>query len=262
MSEPTKSADGQAPPVCPRHPDRVSYVRCQRCEQPVCPQCQVPAPVGVLCVDCVRAANQAARGARTGLGFPRALGRPYVTITIIAANVAFYVYGMGVGLAQWQRTYGLFPPLSEQEPWRWVTSGFVHGSLWHIGMNMFVLYQFGSQLERVMGRLRYGLLYGISLLGGSAAIQLLAAPVSLHVGASGAIFGLFGAYGLLLYKLKLPWQSMATTAGLWLALGFFLPSISWEGHIGGLVLGTLTMLVMMRLVSPSPHRRAPTSLGK
>ncbi len=262
MSEPTQGAAGQAPPVCPRHPDRVSYVRCQRCERPVCPQCQVPAPVGVLCVDCVRAANQAARTSRTGLGFPRAPGRPYVTLGIIAANVAFYVYGIGAGLYRWQTTWGLWPAASDQEPWRWVTSGFVHGGLWHIGLNMFVLYQFGSELERVMGRLRFGLLYGLSLLGGSAAIQALAAPNSLHIGASGAVFGLFGAYGLLLYKLKLPWQSMAATAGIWLAVGFFLPSISWEGHIGGLVIGTLTMVTMLRLAGQSPFGRASTSQRK
>ncbi|WP_291379248.1 rhomboid family intramembrane serine protease [Demequina sp.] len=255
MSEPTQGAPQQAPPVCPRHPDRVSYVRCQRCERPACPQCQVPAPVGVLCVDCARAASQAARGARTGLGFPRALGRPYVTIGIIVANVAFYVYGMGAGLSRWHATYGLWPALTDQEPWRWLTSGFVHGSLWHIGINMYVLYQFGSQLEQVMGRLRFGILYGVSLVGGSAAIQVLATPNSLHVGASGAVFGMFGAYGILLYKLKLPWQSMATTAGLWLAVGFFLPGISWEGHIGGLLLGTLTMGVMLRLVGQSPFTR-------
>ncbi len=259
MSEPTQGAPEQAPPVCPRHPDRVSYVRCQRCERPVCPQCQVSAPVGVMCVDCVRDANKAARGARTGLGFPRAMGRPNVTVGIIAANVAFYLYGMVTGLYNWQETYGLWPAASGQEPWRWITSGFVHGGLFHIGMNMFVLYQFGSELERVMGRLRYGLLYGVSLLGGSAAIQLLAGPNSLHVGASGAIFGLFGAYGLLLYKLKLAWHSMAVTAGIWLAIGFVLPNISWEGHIGGLVLGTLTMLVMMRLASQSSLGR--TSSG-
>lgn len=261
MSEPMPGQAQSAPPVCPRHPDRVSYVRCQRCERPACPECQVPAPVGVLCVDCVREANKAARGARTGLGFPRALGRPYVTLTIIGANVAFYLYGMATGLGRWQTTYGLFPPLSDQEPWRWVTSGFVHGSLWHIGLNMFVLYQFGSQLEQVMGRLRYGILYGVSLLGGSAAIQLIAPTVSLHVGASGAIFGLFGAYGLLLYKLKLPWQSLAVTAGLWLVIGFFLPHISWEGHLGGLIAGTLTMAVMMMLVGQSPFssHRTPRS---
>lgn len=262
MSEPTQGSPESAPPVCPRHPDRVSYVRCQRCERPACPQCQVPAPVGVLCVDCVRDANKAARGARTGLGFPRALGRPYLTLTIIGANVAFYLYGIVTGLYRWQTTYGLWPAIADQEPWRWVTSGFVHGSLWHIGINMFVLYQFGSQLEQVMGRLRYGILYGVSLIGGSAAVQVLAAPNSLHLGASGAIFGLFGAYGLLLYKLKLPWQSMAATAGIWLAVGFFLPGISWEGHIGGLFLGVATMLVMMGLVGQSPLRKGPTSASK
>ena len=93
-------------------------------------------------------------------------------------------------------------------------------------------------------------------MGGSAAIQVLAAPNSLHLGASGAVFGLFGAYGLLLYKLRLPWQSLAATAGIWLAVGFFLPGISWEGHIGGLIFGTLTMVVMMRLVGQSPFTRS------
>ncbi len=257
MSEPTQEAPGAvAPPVCPRHPDRVSYVRCQRCERPACPQCQVPAPVGVLCVDCVRAANQAARGARTGLGFPRAPGRPYVTLGIIAAAVGFYLYGMATGFSQWQITYGLWPAASAQEPWRWITSAFVHGGLFHIGINMFVLYQVGSQLEPVMGRVRFAILYGVSLVGGSVAIQLLAAPNSLHLGASGAIFGLFGAYGLLLYKLKLPWQSMAATAGIWLAAGFFLAGISWQGHVGGLVFGTLTMVVLLRLVGQSPFSGA------
>jgi membrane associated rhomboid family serine protease len=255
VSEPMQGEPQSAPPVCPRHPDRVSYVRCQRCERPACPQCQVPAPVGVLCVDCVREANKAARSTRSGLGFPRALGRPNVTLAIIGANVAFYLYGLVTGLSRWQVTYGLFPPLSGQEPWRWVTSGFVHANLLHIGLNMFVLYQLGSQLEQVMGRLRYGILYGVSLLGGSAAIQLIAPTVSLHLGASGAIFGLFGAYGLLLYKLKLPWQSMAATAGIWLVAGFFLPNISWEGHLGGLVVGTLTMGAMMMLVGQSPFSR-------
>ena len=246
MTEMQPGVPYSAPPVCPRHPDTVAYVKCQRCERPTCPQCQVPAPVGVLCVDCAREAKRAVSQGRNSLGFKRG-GTPLVTYALLAANIAFFLYGSAVGSWQWQITYGLVPSLGFEEPWRLVTSAFVHGGFLHIAINMFMLFQFGTQLERILGSARFAVLYGVSLLGGSAAILALGGDNTVHVGASGAIFGLFAAYGVLLYKLKLQWQAIAIQAGLWLVLGFMLAGILWEGHLGGAVAGAATALVMLGL---------------
>ncbi len=234
-------------PFCPRHPDRISYVRCQRCERPTCPQCQVAAPVGVLCVDCVRDAEKSAGGTRARAAAAAQSGSGRVTKILIGMNVAFYLYGNATGVRAWQVDFGLIPGLGASEPWRWVTSGFVHVGILHIGLNMLMLYQFGRQLESVLGWKRFVTLYGVSLLGGSLAIALLAPGNSLHVGASGAIFGLFAAYGVLLYSRKLPWQSLAASAGIWLVAGFIIPGISWQGHVGGAIAGAVTMVAILAL---------------
>ncbi len=256
-------------PVCPRHPDRVSYVSCQRCGRPACPECQTPAPVGVICVDCAREAQRQSRSVVNRLGFTSAFGKPYVTYTIIALNVAAYLYGTQIlgtgglqtliyGSNEWGVAWGLIPALGGElgglgEEWyRWISSGFLHFGLLHIGMNMLVLFQFGTQLEPIMGRARFAALYVISLLGGSLAVELLASS-GVHGGASGAIFGLFAAYAVVLYKLKLNYQSVVTTGGLWLVLGFIVPGLSWQAHLGGAIAGAVTMLAMLHWVS-SPQR--------
>ena len=244
MTDASYGAPPEAP-VCPRHPDRVSYVRCQRCERPTCPQCQVAAPVGVLCVDCAREADHASKGARARGNAAVRGGRGLATMTLIGMNVAFYLYGSATGVAAWQYNFGLIPGLGLDEPWRWVTSGFVHFGMLHIGLNMLMLYQFGRQLESVLGTARFVALYALSMLGGSLAVVLLAPALSLHAGASGAIFGLFAAFGVLLYKRKLPWQSLAASAGIWLVAGFIIPGISWQGHVGGAIAGAATMFVMI-----------------
>jgi len=257
----TDATNGSPPaaPVCPRHPDRVSYVRCQRCERPACPQCQIPAPVGVLCVDCAREADKASSAARARAAAATGQGRGRATIALIAMNVAFYLYGLSTGMAEWQVKFGLIPGFGVHEPWRWITSGFVHsspanGGLLHIGLNMLMLYQFGRQLELVLGWKRFVALYGLSLVGGSAAIVLLAKDMSLHLGASGAVFGLFAAFGVVLYRRKLPWQSLAASAGIWLVAGFVIPNISWQGHLGGAIVGGVTMLVMLMMEETKSRR--------
>jgi membrane associated rhomboid family serine protease len=205
----------------------------------------VAAPVGVLCVDCVRAAEKTAGGARARAAARS--GRGTVTIALIGMNVAFYLYGMLTGMTAWQTTFGLAPALGVTEPWRWVTSAFVHVGLLHIGLNMLMLYQFGRQLEMVLGTARFVVLYVVSMVGGSLAVVVLAHGFGVHVGASGAIFGLFAAYGVLLYSRKLPWQSLAATAGIWLVAGFIIPGISWQGHVGGAIAGAATMAVYLAL---------------
>lgn len=249
------SATG-APPVCPRHPDRVSYVRCQRCNRPTCPECQRPASVGIQCVDCVNEAKKQQRPMRSRLGFTAAQGPPIVTYVLVGLNVAVFLLGMLFIGGNWQYYLALWPGYSAEfgpqfidvgnEWYRWATSGFAHFGWLHLGMNMFVLWQFGTQLEPILGRVRYVALYVVSLLGGSLAIELLASGTSPHAGASGAIFGLIAAYAIILKRLQLPFQSLVATAGIWLVLGFVIPGVSWQGHLGGAIAGALTMLVMFR----------------
>lgn len=235
-------------PVCPRHPNTVAYVRCQRCERPTCPACQRPAAVGVMCVDCVNQARAQQRPMKSRLGFVAAQGAPLVTYAIIALNVVFFAYGIATGERSWQVTWGMVPAFTDAEPWRVLTSAFVHGSFFHIGINMFVLWQFGSTMEVALGRFRYAGLYVGSALGGSAAIQFLAPERSLHVGASGAVFGLIAAYAIVLKTLNLPYQQVAFLGGAWLVAGYFIGQISWQGHLGGAIAGAALMLIMLRRV--------------
>lgn len=254
MTDDAGAASADAP-TCPRHPDRVSYVRCQRCERPTCPECQRPAAVGVLCVDCVREAQRQQRPMRSRLGFTAASGPPVVTLALIAINVAVFLLAPALLGPTWNWELALWPvsdpaqianPEAGGEWWRWITSGFVHFGLVHLGLNMFVLFQFGGMLEPVMGRVRYLALYGGSLLGGSAMIMLLGELGPPHGGASGAIFGLLTAYAIVLRKLRLPYQSLAIIAGVWLVAGLFIPGLSWQGHLGGAVAGAVIMLAMLR----------------
>jgi len=254
--------DSAAPPVCPRHPDRISYVRCQRCGRPVCPECQRPAPVGIQCIDCVNE-EAARRGPLLNrLGFVTAGGTPVVTYGLIAANIAAYAYGYVIlGAVKWWAMWGLLPSDGSglfalgTEPYRWITSGFVHFGLIHLLMNMFVLWQFGTQLEPALGRVRFAILYFVSLIGGSAAIVLLGEQGSVHGGASGAIFGLIAGFAVVLLKLKMPAQSLIASAGIWLVLGFFIGGVSWQGHVGGIAAGALTMLAMLNGVEKRQKRR-------
>jgi len=257
-----RSAEVAAEPVCPRHPDRVSYVRCQRCERPACPQCQRPAAVGIQCVDCVREQARATPSVRTVFGGRASDGRPVVTLTIIGICALFYlgqlVPGSGVTAA-----LQLAPGQVAQEPWRLITSAFLHSPslILHILFNMLVLYQIGPGLEQALGRARFAALYLVSALGGSVGYLLLGVdtsfPAALQppvVGASGAVFGLFGALLVLTRSLGRRDQALVATIVINFVLGVLIPNVAWQGHLGGLVVGALAALVIAR--APAPHRAA------
>ena len=214
--------------------------------------------MGVLCVDCLNEARSQARPIRSRLGFTMTAGPPRVTYALIGLNVAAYVYGLIIGQGQWLSQWGLYP--NDQfgifelgtEPYRWITAGFAHVGLWHIGMNMLALWQMGQALEPALGRWRFLGLYAASLLGSSLAVVLLGTPA---VGASGAIFGLLAAYGIVLRRLNLPYTQVLVIAAIFIGgplLAEFVPGLgifsglSWQGHLGGAVVGAITMLVMFR----------------
>ncbi len=244
-------------PVCPRHPDRPSYVRCQRCGRPACPDCQRAAAVGFQCVDCVNETKRTTPAVKTVYGGAVATGKPVVTFGIVALCAVMYVLQWIVP-DEWIYQNLAFanvfasPEFGEFEPWRMLTAAFLHsqGFILHIVLNMYMLWIFGQALEPLLGRVRFLALYLISAIGGSVGYLLLTpgympgAPLAGVVGASGAIFGLFGAM-LLVQR-----HRGGDTRQLWIliaingVIGFVVPQIAWQAHLGGLVTGALCAAVI------------------
>ena len=177
-----------------------------------------------------------ARRSRTGL----LAGAP-VTQAIVIATVACWLVGLipGVGLG---RLLGFSPLLSATEPWRALTVMVVHADVLHLLFNMIGVLLFGSFVERSLGHARFLAVYLLSGLGGSAAVLLLAAPYepgwfALHVGASGALFGLLGVVLTPTRALDRNWGGAAVFLVLNVVYSIVSPGISWESHAGGLVVG-------------------------
>ncbi|MCS6711782.1 rhomboid family intramembrane serine protease [Brachybacterium sp. EF45031] len=258
-------ADEQ-PPVCPRHPDRVSYVRCRRCGRPACGECQRPTPVGMICVDCERdlARLQAGAAPRTALG-GRASGmvRPLVTYSLIGLCVVLFL-GQMVGGGVVEQLLAFTPARSLLMPWTFVTSGFLHGGLAHIALNMFALWSIGQYLERAMGPVRFLALFLLSVIGGHVAVLLLTSVagqgwMTIHYGASGGIFGLFAAMFVIGRRTGADIAGIAVVLVLNLVLTFTMPGISWQGHLGGLVTGaavTAALFAVRPQARPGADRAA------
>ena len=234
---------------CYRHPDRQSFVLCQRCGRTICPQCQTQAAVGVHCPECVREGRASSpRRPPTIAGALRTTkDQPVVTWSIIALCVI--IYGLQL-LPNSPVTSALlyYAPYTYTEPWRMITALFVHSptSFLHILFNMFSLFIFGPIMEQMLGRVRFLALYLLSGFGGSVAV-LLIAPGTPVVGASGAIFGLLGAYFVIQRKLGGNATQLLIVIGLNLVIGF-LPgtNIAWQAHVGGVIVGAGAALVYLR----------------
>lgn len=238
---------GQQLPVCPRHPDRISYVSCQRCGRPACADCQRPAAVGVQCVDCVRDAARADRPRLTAVGGRAARSdTPVVTIALMAICVLVFA-----GELASDRVFGegaLAPFIAADQPWRLLTSAFLHSpsQIFHILFNMFALWMIGPYLEALLGRARYLALYLVSALAGSV-VYLLFQPTDgtqAVVGASGAVFGLFGAFVVLQRHLGRDSSAMVGTIAVNAVLGFLIPNVAWQAHLGGLIAGAAVAAVL------------------
>jgi membrane associated rhomboid family serine protease len=187
-----------------------------------------------------------------------------VTQSLIVINVIVFLAETATGVTLggsgtgWVWDHGvLFGPLITQnhEYWRIVTGGFLHAGLFHILVNMLSLYFVGSALEPAIGRLNFAAVYGASLLAGSFG-ALLFQPQVPTVGASGAIFGIFGALIVVAYHRGIPiWQSgLGMVLLLNLIFSFTFSGISVGGHLGGLVGG---LICGEAIVQWSERRRLP-----
>lgn len=253
-----------APPVCPRHPDRPSYVSCQRCGRPVCPECQRPAAVGIQCVDCVKEQAKTVRQPTSRFGARTRGGRPLVTMILIGICVAVYVGQLTND--EVTRQLQFVPWLAAAEPWRFLTSAFAHspGSFMHILFNMFALWITGQYLEPLLGRLKFLALFLISAVGGSVGFLLLvpvvneAGYLTAAVGASGAVFGLFAATLVLNRHLGRETGGIVAILGINVVLGFVLPNIAWQAHLGGAVTGGI-LAGILALTAPAGRTTVETA---
>jgi membrane associated rhomboid family serine protease len=179
--------------------------------------------------------------------------RTPVTMLLIAANVLAFIYEvarvgpellMGGGSLEALAQAGALVPVFVRENgeyWRLVTGGFLHGSLLHLAVNMYSLYALGRFVEAIAGTSRMAVVYAVSLVGSGLAVVHFGGPFDVTVGASGAIFGLFGALFAIGFKLGRPGMRLVRAnlgiLAINLIMTFTVPGISRWGHVGGLVVG-------------------------
>lgn len=280
----TQPSDGQAAtgvPTCYRHPDRETWISCQRCDKSICPDCMHDAAVGFQCPDCIKAANKGSRQNRAMYGGERSADPRLTSYVLIGINALlwFAVLATGgrssdviarlalvpKGTCESLSSSGYYPTavgeqlctLGTQGDGRWVpgvadgavwqliTSQFMHIEIWHIAGNMLALWILGPQLEAVLGRTRFLGLYLLSGLAGSVAVLWLSGSGGLTLGASGAIYGLFGAFAVIAHKVRGDLRSIGTVLAVNLFITFAIPNISWQGHLGGIAGGALIAAILV-----------------
>ncbi|MBK7822080.1 MAG: rhomboid family intramembrane serine protease [Tessaracoccus sp.] len=262
-----------AAPACYRHPDRATRIFCQRCDRPICPECMVPGSVGFQCPACVTQGFRETRQFDLPYGGKRSADPRITSFVLIGLNAAVWVMLQIAGMSdrlidtlalspanrcETLPNGGFWPDKGvclekgldwgfglASEPWQIITNGFTHLSPMHLGFNMLVLYMLGPSLESIFGRARFLAVYLVALLGASAAVVLFSEPFTQTLGASGAIYGMIGAVLLVALKHRGNVRSILIWLGLNIALTFFWPNVSWQGHLGGFVGGLAVAAVLM-----------------
>ncbi|MEV7397992.1 rhomboid family intramembrane serine protease [Aeromicrobium sp. NPDC092404] len=226
---------------CYRHPDREAYISCQRCERLICPECMNDASVGFQCPSCVTEGAKSVRAPRTLAGGAVSGRDGIVSMVLIGINVVAFLLQVATG----NRTGDIFQNgamqgyvVADGDYWRLLTSAFLHADVLHLAFNMYALYLFGPYIERALGTWRFIAAYVTMAVFASVFVFVLTEPTTATIGASGAVFGLFGMALILLLKAK---QDVTTLLVL-LAINAVLSlraNISWQGHLGGFVVGCL-----------------------
>ncbi len=250
---------------CYRHPDREAYISCQRCERLICPECMRDASVGFQCPSCVSEGAATIRRPRTIAG-GRISSRPgAVTYTIIGLNVAVFVLtdllridvinvagSMISGSVLSNGT--VYPGVVDGGYWRLLTSEFLHNGPTHLLFNMMALYLFGTFVESKLGAVRYVAAYLTMAVGSSVFVYWLSGPFQPTVGASGAVFGLLGLALMLLLRAREDVRGLLVLLAINAAISAFVPQISWQGHLGGFVVGCALGAVFAW--APARHRQS------
>lgn len=277
---------------CYRHPDRPTYIRCQRCGRPICGDCMISAAVGFQCPECVSAGAKQTRQNDGTYGGSRSRNPMVTTIVLIAINVGVWL-AVFLGLFN-NAILDLFALLpggrcdSVSQPdaiypsagrvactaigdgswvsgvadgswWQLITSAFTHEAIWHIAFNMLALWFLGPGLERILGRVRFLAVYLVSAFAGSTAVMWFSPPTSQTLGASGAIFGLLGALLVVAYKVHGDVRNILFWLGINILFTFTGDGISWQAHMGGLVGGAVAAAIIV--YAPRKERTLVQWLG-
>jgi membrane associated rhomboid family serine protease len=253
-----------------RHPSRETGVSCSSCGRPICPDCMTPTPVGMRCPECARERTRVTRGIRSRPSTPVATQALIVinVIVFLAETASGAPLGGGGGGTIWNHGALFGPALTGNNPfpvytgtheyWRLLTAGFIHDGILHIGINMLSLWFVGTALEPAIGTRNFLAVYFTSLLAGSFGAVLFQ-PDYPTIGASGAIFGIFGALIVVARARGIPfWQSgLGFVLVLNLVFSLSVRGISIGGHLGGLVAGLITGWLIVEL----GERRRMTTLA-
>lgn len=279
---PETGAGQTAAPVCYRHPDRETWVSCTRCERPICPDCMRPASVGFQCPSCVNEGAKTVRTARTAFGGRLDGEQGLVTRILLTLNATIFgitvlsgalygvenamrvLMGRGLGRSDLYQWFAMHPStgpyywiddngqlsgvivdgVAQGQLWRLVTAGFLHYGIIHLLFNMWALLILGREVERMVGRWRFVAIYLLSGVGGALGEYLLGNPIGFSAGASGSVFGLFGALFFFFRRLNLDPRGLVVIVAINFALGVIIPNVSWLGHLGGLIAGAVAGAVV------------------
>jgi membrane associated rhomboid family serine protease len=275
-------------PVCYRHPSKETYVRCTRCERPICPDCMNEASVGHQCPECVAQGRRTQRPARTAFGGSVTGRAGTATKALVGINVvvmlvsilsggANAVAGGGWGgllggstpLTEWGAVLGsaVYGPagdlavhgIAQGEWYRLFTAMFLHYGVLHLLMNMYALWFLGRDVERVLGTARFVGLYLLAGLGGNVAAYLFSASNSMTAGASTAVFGMMSAIFVLLKRLNLSVAPILPVIVINVVFTLVISNLSVAGHFGGLVVGAIVAAILA--YAPKERRNLVQGVG-
>jgi membrane associated rhomboid family serine protease len=266
---------------CYRHPDVETGVHCTRCGRPICPDCMIPAPVGHQCPECVAEARREFRaGPGRRIAVANVRRRASVTTVLLALIGVMYVVEvltggsgalingpsppqlvkLGASIDLFQAPGGGIGGIAVGQYWRLLTAMFLHEGIIHIAFNAYALWIFGSVVEQELGRVRFALIYFVTGIVGGAASYAFGPSFTAGVGASGAIFGVFGAF--IAYNFRRRHLAIAAarlrTAFMLIAINAFIafsvPGIDWRDHAGGLLAGLVAGYAVEGTGSQSTRR--------
>ena len=233
---------------CKKHPTSETNVRCSRCEDFICTNCMVPASIGYQCPSCASDSTPIIKGINRNRFIP-SQKNTQVTKFLSISLLVVYVFQFLLGDVLIANFALSAPSVTNGQWWLLITAGFLHGSIIHLLFNVYILWVLGSQLENIVGKTKFIIIYFGSLLGGSLASYLFSPFGSYSIGASGAIFGLMGAMLVVGRKHNLDISQITTLVVINVVIGFVLSGIDWRAHLGGLAAGAFITWILINATS-------------